>query len=357
MPKYFKPDSEFSRNLSIGAACTNATIARLKEMGFNPIELERGAASTKIWKKLKIKGKRVPDILCLDTGLRFESRGKRRLQISMSHSIERPWNTDMRDDDWVSIAAFEESSNSPLGWKRISPVYFIEVADLGTAFADGQLVHPPRKSNTRGYEKWIGWPCVVAKQKATVTSVDASTMSLTPTSGGAPWIVPLQQRIDEMTMFAQAKPEDIVEANQIVASVVPVYLELPPQPTVDEAYYNNKLSGGGFSEKYAAAKALRYRGYTDKSALETCMNERGEHSYVRLEAAATLAVYDDPAGWEFIRKCSTTLVSAEIQLETMIILSGIPGEQSKQLLLEVEKDTRNHSEIRAGAKWALEQFV
>lgn len=82
MANKFKSDDSFLRKLVIGAAGTNTTIDRLKTMGFNPIELERGSTGFKIWKKIKIKRVRVPDILCLNTGMRFESRGKTKLEIS-----------------------------------------------------------------------------------------------------------------------------------------------------------------------------------------------------------------------------------------------------------------------------------
>ena len=105
----FKSDDSFLRKLAVGAAGTNATIDRLKAMGFNPIELERGSTGFKIWKKIKIKRVRVPDILCLKTGIRFESRGKTKPEISMSHSLNDPkraWDAGMRDDDIVSIVVF-----------------------------------------------------------------------------------------------------------------------------------------------------------------------------------------------------------------------------------------------------------
>ena len=65
MANNFKSDDSFLRKLAVGAAGTNATINRLKAMGFNPIELERGSTGFKIWKKIKIKRVRVPDILCM----------------------------------------------------------------------------------------------------------------------------------------------------------------------------------------------------------------------------------------------------------------------------------------------------
>lgn len=51
----FKNDDSFLRKLAVGAGGTNATMERLRELGFNPIELERGSTGFKIWKKIKIK--------------------------------------------------------------------------------------------------------------------------------------------------------------------------------------------------------------------------------------------------------------------------------------------------------------
>ncbi len=127
MGNNFKSDDSFLRKLAVGAEGTNTTIDILKEMGFSPIELERGSTGFKIWKKIKIKRVRVPDILCLNTGLRFESRGKTKLEISMSHSLNDPkraWDAGMRDDDFVSIVVFEQGEDSPIDLKK-NPLFIL----------------------------------------------------------------------------------------------------------------------------------------------------------------------------------------------------------------------------------------
>ena len=123
MANNFKSDDSFLRKLAVGATGTNTTIDVLNEMGFSPIELERGSTGFKIWKKIKIKRVRVPDILCLKTGLRFESRGKTKLEISMSHSLNDPrwaWDAGMRDDDFVSIVVFEQGQDRRVS-RKMSP--------------------------------------------------------------------------------------------------------------------------------------------------------------------------------------------------------------------------------------------
>ena len=99
----------------------------------------------------------------------------------------------------------------------------------------------------------------------------------------------------------QVNAGDIVEANQIVASVVSVNTKLQCPTSVGEGYFIDKLASVNLSERYAAAKALRYRGYTTaKPVLESRMTDADEDIYVQLDAAAALAAYDEPNGWEFM---------------------------------------------------------
>lgn len=81
----FKSDVSFLEKISIGATGTKKVFENLKSLGHAPIELERGSMSFKIWKGIKIKRVRVPDILCVKCGKRVESRAKTNLAISMSH--------------------------------------------------------------------------------------------------------------------------------------------------------------------------------------------------------------------------------------------------------------------------------
>jgi len=360
----FKSDDSFLRKLAVGAAGTNATIDRLREMGFNPIELERGSTGFKIWKKIKIKRVRVPDILCLNTGLRFESRGKTKLEISMSHSLNDPkraWDAGMRDDDLVSIVVFQQSDDSPLALKRVSPVYFVSVKDLRVAFSNDQITITQPKGAEEGSEIRVLWTCATANQRAVVTAVEASKISLSPIPTGRRRTIQLSRHKGNIFLKPQVKNGDTVETNQIVASVVPVYIELICPPPVDETYYIDKLSSVNLSERYAAAKALRYRGYTTaKPVLEARMSDSDEDIYVQLEAAAALAAYDDPTGWDFIEtklRSPVLTVPLETQLETVIVASEISKEQSERLLIEVLKDTERDDELRAGAAWALGQFA
>ena len=352
------------RKLAVGAAGTNATIARLKAMGFNPIELERGSTGFKIWKKIKVKRVRVPDVLCLNTGLRFESRGKTKLEISMSHSLNDPkraWDAGMRDDDLVSIVVFEQNDDSPVNLKQISPVHFVSVNEMRKAFAANQVSITKPKGVEEGSEIRVMWTCAAANRRSVVFAVESGKVSLTPVPEARRQSIQLSRSKGKITLLPQVKIGDTIEANQIVAAVVPVSTSLQCPPLVDETYFIDKLGSVNLSERYAAAKALRYRGYTKaKPVLESRMNDADEDIYVQLEAAAALAAYDDPKGWAFMEnKLRSPIMSAplETQLETVIVASEIPKNRSERLLIEVLQDAHRDDELRAGAAWALGQFV
>ncbi|MEZ4725690.1 MAG: HEAT repeat domain-containing protein [Caldilineaceae bacterium] len=364
MATNFKSDDSFLRKLAVGAAGTNATISRLKSLGFNPIELERGSTGFKIWKKIKIKRVRVPDILCLATGLRVESRGKTKLEISMSHSLNDPrraWDAELRDDDRVSIVVFEQSDDSPIDLQQVSPVHFISVSAMRRAFATGQVSITQPKGVEEGSEIRVVWTCAAAKQKAVVSEVEAGRISLIPDPTARRQIIQLSRSKGKTSLTPQVKVGDTVDANQIVAAVVPVYTALSCPPPVAEDYFLDKLASVNLSERYAAAKALRYRGYTTaQPTLQARMNDVDEDVYVKLEAAAALAAYDNPAGWAFLEyqlRSPVMLVPLETQLETIIVLSEIPKVHSERLLIEVLQDLNRDDELRAGAAWALGQFA
>lgn len=360
----FKSDDSFLKKLAVGAAGTNATMDQLRKMGFNPIELERGSAGFKIWKKIKIKRVRVPDILCLNTGIRFESRGKTKLEISMSHSLNDPkraWDAGMRDDDLVSIVAFEQDDDSPIDLKQISPIHFVNVREMRKAFSAGQVSITQPKGVEEGSEIRVVWTCAAANQRSVVLAVEPGRISLASIPASRRQSIQLSRNKGKIILLPQVKAGETVEANQIVAAVTPVTTTLQCPTSVSEAYFIDRLVSVNLSERYAAAKALRYRGYTTaKSVLESRMTDVGEDIYVQLEAAAALAAYDNPNGWEFIENKlhnSAMIVPLEAQLETVIVASEIPKDRSEHLLIQILRDPQRNEELRSGAAWALGQFA
>lgn len=132
----FKSGISFLEKISIGAIGTQQVFKDMENEGHKPIELERGSRSFKIWKEIKIKRIRVPDILCVACGTRVESRAKTNFQISMSHSFsdpERGWDYGIDDSDFVAFVTCERIGESPIDWKADEYVQYISVSELRAA--------------------------------------------------------------------------------------------------------------------------------------------------------------------------------------------------------------------------------
>ena len=364
MANNFKSDDSFLKKLAVGAAGTNATIENLIAIGYSPIELERGSRGFKIWKKIKIKRVRVPDILCLRTGLRFESRGKTKVEISMSHSLKDPkrtWDAGMHDDDYVSIVVLNQTDDAPTYPERVSPVHYVSVRSLRDAFNSNQVTITKPKGVEEGSEIRVVWTSASANKDSIVQEVTGARVRLQPTDQSRVQTIQLSRSKGSVNLTPLVSVNDVVQANQIVASVADARTTLPPPTKVDENFFASRLTSMSLSERYAAAKALRYKGYSNptKVILHKRMNDSVEDIYVQLEAAAALAAHGVEAGWEFLEdkiKSNALLVPLETQLETVIVTSEIAHKRSEDLLIRVLMDRNRDEELRAGAAWALGQF-
>ena len=107
MPRLaLKPDSSFFRKIALGAVGSRRVAQDLDRLGHQIAELERGAMDTKLWKEVKRKRVRIPDLVCGHCGLRIESRAKTKTELSMSHSPtdqERAWDFGMVDADVIAF--------------------------------------------------------------------------------------------------------------------------------------------------------------------------------------------------------------------------------------------------------------
>jgi hypothetical protein len=107
MPRLaLKPDSSFFRKIAIGAVGTRAVTADLTQYSHNTAELERGSLDTKLWKDVKRKRVRIPDLVCSSCGLRVESRAKTKAELTMSHNPNedaRAWDFGMVDGDYIAF--------------------------------------------------------------------------------------------------------------------------------------------------------------------------------------------------------------------------------------------------------------
>lgn len=138
MPRLsFKPDASFFRKIVVGAVGARAVVSDLTSHGHKFLELERGSTDTKLWKDVKRKRVRIPDLLCVNCGRRIECRAKTKLELAMSHSptdAERAWDYGMVDPDWIAFPVCEATDD----------------ADWSTGALDGGVSYWRQKS-------WVRW--------------------------------------------------------------------------------------------------------------------------------------------------------------------------------------------------------
>jgi len=352
----FKSNVSFLEKISIGAIGTQQVFASLKKQGHTPLELERGSMSFKIWKNIKIKRIRVPDILCVACGHRVESRAKTTLTISMSHSFaekERAWDYGLDDDDYVALVVCERSGEKPIDWQAGELVQYISVKELREAQRANQIVAIKPKGAEEGFEARIEWPAAIANYPGTVTRVDEEIIQYRRQVDNRAIPLRLVKTSEKLKIAPLVKEGDTIVQNQVLASVVPVLRSFPCSKSITPEYYIDKLSSRDLSTRYAAAKALAlFDPKAITKSLLTKIEDTEEHIYVRLEAAASLARHDEAAGWSFIEQC---LEGDYLQdtLEAVIVLGEIRTDKACRILCKVLQDNEQHAEIRSGAAWAL----
>jgi len=349
-----KSDVSFLEKISMGAVGTHRAFEHLREQGHNPLELERGSMSFKIWKNIKIKRIIVPDILCVTCGRRIESRAKTTLEISMSHSLsdpERGWDYGLNDSDFVALVICKCVGKRPIDWQDDKLVQYISISDLRSAQKNNlvRLVKP--KGAEEGFEARISWPAAVAKSTGIIGSITTDRIQYRRQIDNR--MITLSLSKQRLHLKPLVREGDIISENQVLAAVVSVVKEFSCTPKRDQEYYITQLSSPSVSERYTAAKARStFLSERVSKTLVDKINESNEHIYVRLEAAAGLARHNEEQGWAFINQCLKDDY-LENRREAVIVLGEIRNDTSCQLLCSVLTDSQQHPEIRCGAAWAL----
>jgi hypothetical protein len=350
----FKTDVSFLEKISIGATGTREVFENSKRHGHHPVELERGSMSYKIWKEIKIKRVRVPDILCVGCGKRIESRAKTKLLVTMSHSVatpERGWDFGLDDDDVVAFVRCSKVGAGPVDWKASELVQYVSVKSLRAAVRNKKVFWEKPKGAEEGFEARITWPSVVASYDGKVVAVGKERLKLKRGSDGR--LISLALEKKGMRLKPLVKAGDAFIEDQILASVIPVATSFDCGKGMDVGDYVKMLGSASLSDRYGAAKALSFfKSSVVKDALIGKMNDNRDHIYIRLEAAASLLKLGLTNSVDFFK----TVLGDEYlenRLECVIILGEVYGDISCKLLIAVLLNKTQHSEIRAGAAWAL----
>lgn len=336
-----KADDSFLRFVSMGAIGSLAVIKHLREIGFNVIELERYSTSNKIW-STKVKRLRLPDLLCVRTGVRFEARGKSDLAVKMSHSpknTERAWDAGLRDQD---VAAFVKIW--PDG--RIGVPNYFEIVDLRASKGAAKQGKP--KSASEGAEVDLEWPSWCSKQSGHVTEVTRTQIKILK-DNKKPYTYKLNGK------HAYVSEGDKFSAEEcILAGTVPRKADLRTKLThmwdaVAALHAENPM------DRFAAAKAIPHLELGDagvKALLSSLAAEK--ESRVKLEIAASLAKLDIDEGFAELYAAVDNPAEPYLRMEAVLIAAEVSGRKARDLLMTVANSLDySKQEVRQAAIWGL----
>ena len=332
----FKDDTSFLRFITMGALGARIAARLLAQCGHRIVELERYCTSNKIW-STKIKRLRVPDLLCIRCGRRFEIRAKSDLAIRMSHSqgnADRAWDVGMGNDDTViflrSDAAPEEVILNPF-----------TVGDLRASQHLAKLGAP--KSAGEGAERDLTWPAWVPKQDGRVEAIEGQKLKVI-LADGRRQTYPASGKAIFLPVGGEFRGEE-----QIVAAA-PARLATLRCP--GDTWAPALASGATMEELLTSLKALSHRSKPD---LIPVMTQLCEHSdpRIRLETLAALERHQSGAGLpELARLLHQEGADAPWAMEAAFILEELATESAWAFLADGAR-TAPHAEVRAACVWSL----
>lgn len=347
----FKADTSFLRFLSMGAAGARQTMVQMRKAGFEPIELERYCTSNKIW-STKVKRLRLPDILCVRTGLRVEVRAKTDLKIRMSDAPtnpERRWHAGLRDTDLSAFIACFGENGTPV---PAEDAVFFTVGDLKLTEPQSELGTP--KSASEGAERDRTWASTVPSRSGVVQSVDATTLRV---------IMNADNQAPQRSQSYQLRGKiPYVAAGESFVGKASILAGLPARRVQLDAYRNQHydpmadIAAANPVDRYAAMKALPFR--PDKravaaSAIEQRLDVETEMR-VRLEAVGAGAALGSAKAQELLEAFVWNHNAADLRMEAVLILTESRKAAARSILLRIATDPRfDGDEIRQAAVWGL----
>lgn len=346
----FKEDADFARFVSMGAIATDVVRRDMAKQGHHLIELERYAMANKIW-QTKVKRLRLPDLLCINCGIRIESRAKSKLGIILSHSDarDRGWDAGgMRSSDLYAFLRVELSGSSP----RIGPPSYFRTEDLRRSRSSAKESN--RKAISEGAEVTLTWPSWVPARSGTVIGVDTQDRLVCAWSSGG------QYRYGHWSRWAaqyQYVPDGgVVSANEtIVAGVV--------APAGDLScgggwQVRDGLVGDDDGERYAAVRGAGALQMTNLTSELIDIASNAADWRVSLEAASSLARMDHSWTRWIVDLALDHGRAPESRMESVFVLSEIPTDEASDALERVADQAGSAvPEVRAAAVWGLARGV
>ncbi len=368
MPRLaLKPDSSFFRKIALGVIGTRRVAQDLGARGHLMYELERGSLDTKLWKDVKRKRVRMPDLVCGRCGVRVESRAKTKPELSMSHSLtdaERAWDFGMVDADWIAFPvcmSTEEKlwTQGRLGsqtsywhernwveWETDGATNFFTVQ----AFRATPHTETATKGVTEGSETTLSWVGAFSSRTGTVDAVDGRRLTIRRASDGHRHTRKVAEGFDIFVAQGQAVRQHELVAGRI-RPLAAAQLQCPGRLPAD--HLPQLLGSRERTQRFTGVKLARLVSDAGHEAIVTAIAADGEEDvYIRLEGASYLAaVCGAPAGPLF----EPFLQSADqqIQLEAVIALGETDTDEAVELLSEILDDESKAYFLRSAAAWAL----
>ena len=369
-PLALKPDASFFRKIALGAVGSRHVAQDLERMGHQVVELERGAMDTKLWKDVKRKRVRIPDLVCERCGLRIESRAKTRPDLSMSHSSadhERAWDFGMvnadviafpvckagEDEQWSAGRLQEPVSywheRNWIRWQAEGSVNYVRVAQFRAVPQDGETT----KGVTEGSETSVTWKAWFSSRDGFVESVAGQKITTVRASDGHRYTrtVPDELRIT-------VAPGDEIARNQILASrVTPEKDDDLRCPGVwPEGHLLQLLASRERTQRFTGVKLSRLR--RNDSVWRTVANlERDdeEDMYIRLEAAAYLVAVRGASAEDLFAPYLAS-PDQQIRLEAVISLGEAGTDECVRMLSAILDDDQHPYFARSAAAWSLSRI-
>jgi hypothetical protein len=348
-----KVDSSFLKFVTMGALGARRVSELMIAAGLQPIELEGYSCRNKIW-ATKVKRLRLPDLLCVRTGIRVEVRAKSKLTIKMSDAPANPdrrWNSGLAPEDMIAFVLVREAEDGALHAAHNAELFMVE--SLMATEASSKL--GPPKSASEGAERDREWPSTVATSGGVVQAVEETRMSARLENGRKQ----TYQLHGKAAYFAAG--EDFLAESQFLAGFPPAEANFP---NPDQKHWNPRglLVSDSPMDRFVAVKALGVIGNKTDLPIITAKAEADPEGRVALEAAASSVRLGDAHGIELLRNAIKNPQVEHLRMELILALSEFYATElarpCAELLAEYASDEAfAGDELRQAAIWGSAGMV
>lgn len=364
----FKTTSSFFRMLAAGAVGARAVQQYLNSLGHDIVELERGSLATRIWRDVKRKRVRIPDLCCTRCGVRIESRAKTNAELSMSHSpsdAERAWHYGMLDSDWVAfpILSADEGVWSSGGlheqrslWReRVLTTWHVEGWINLFTVASFKRVAPKQlkpKGVSEGSEVQVKWKARFAPSSGRVVAANGGRLDYLLDDGPSK-LRHFRLATDERPFLAAGEH---FQPNQVLAG------QIEPLTTAasrcigacDTGKIAQMLSSRERTVRFTGCKLARLARATGLvNEVRELAEDSEEDAYVRMEAKSYLCEVAGDSADDHFRVILLEDHDEQMRLEAAVTLAETRTPTSFDLLRTVLEDTTQPLFLRSACAWAI----